>query len=155
MQYEQLTSNGAVKLLRLASFDSEQRMVSYIRGRIRTLSDREIVSAYLAGGDSSEIGARANCTADTVLYLVRRSGHKPRPRGPRSTKTLTLTDEMIVKLYRSGLSGPVIAERAGTTPATIYGRLRKAGVARRPAGDVSKAIAAATKARRSRKEQPP
>jgi hypothetical protein len=155
MQYEQLTSNAAVKLLRLASFDSEQRMVSYIRGRIRTLSDAEIVGRYLAGDNTDAIGLDANCTPDTVLYLVRRAGHKPRPRGPRSDKTLLITDDEIIRLYRSGLSGPVIAAKAGTTPATIYGRLRRYNVPRRPPGDVSKAIAAATKARRSRKEQPP
>lgn len=129
-------------------------MVSYVRGRIRTLSDAEIVGRYLAGGNTDAIGLDANCTADTVLYLVRRSGHKPRPRGPRSDKTLLITDDEIVRLYRSGLSGPVIAERAGTTPATVYARLRKAGVQRRPSGDVSKATAAASRERR-RREQPP
>lgn len=126
-------------------------MVSYIRGRLRTLSDQEIVSAYLAGGDSSEIGALANCPPDTVLYLVRRAGHQPRPRGPHSTKKLALTDEMIIRLYREGLSGPVIAERAGTTPATIYGRLRRYNVPRRPVGDQAKANAAASRARRKEK----
>lgn len=129
-------------------------MVSYIRGRLRTLSDRDIVSRYLAGEATDTIGLDANCTPDTVLYLVRRAGHKPRPRGPRGKKTLTLTDVEIIRLYREGFSGPVIAERAGTTPATIYGRLRKAGVARRPPGDVSKARAAAAGARRPRKEPP-
>jgi hypothetical protein len=154
MQYEQLTSNAAVKLLRLASFDSEQRMVSYIRGRLRTLSDAEIVGRYLAGGNTDAIGLDANCTPDTVLYLVRRAGHKPRPRGPRSDKTLLITDAEICRLYREGFSGPVIAAKAGTTAATIYGRLRKANVPRRPSGDVSKAMSDAARARSPRKEPP-
>jgi DNA-directed RNA polymerase specialized sigma24 family protein len=128
-------------------------MVSYIRGRSRTLSDAVIVSRYLAGEDSTAIGADANCTADTVLYLVRRSGGTTRPRGPRSTKTLTMDDAEIIRLYTvDGLSGPTIADRAGTTPATVYARLRKAGVPRRPPGDVSKATAAAARARRPRRE---
>jgi DNA-binding CsgD family transcriptional regulator len=128
-------------------------MVSYIRGRSRTLSDREIIAAYEAGEDTTSIGARANCPPDTVLYLVRRSGGTTRPRGPRSTKTLTMDDAEIIRLYTvDGLSGPAIADRAGTTPATVYARLRKAGVPRRPPGDVSKATAAASRARR-RKEQ--
>jgi DNA-binding CsgD family transcriptional regulator len=138
----------------LASFDSEQRMVSYIRGRLRTLSDAEIIARYLAGEATDAIGQDANCPPDTVLYLVRRAGHQPRPRGPHSTKKLIITDAEIVKLYRDGLSGPVIAARAGTTPATIYGRLRRYNVPRRPPGDVSKATAAAARARRPRKEPP-
>jgi hypothetical protein len=105
-------------------------MVSYIRGRSRTLSDAVIVSRYLAGEDSTAIGADANCTADTVLYLVRRSGGTTR------------------------LSGPTIADRAGTTAATIYHRLRAHNVPRRPAGDTSKASSAAARARRLRKEPP-
>jgi hypothetical protein len=130
-------------------------MVSYIRGRLRTLSDAEIVGRYLAGEATDAIGFDANCPPDTVLYLVRRAGHQPRPRGPHGTKKLVITDDEIVRLYRSGLSGPAIAAKAGTTPATIYGRLRRYNVPRRPPGDVSKALAAATKARRARKEQPP
>lgn len=129
-------------------------MVSYVRGRIRTLSDAEIVGRYLAGEQTDAIGQVANCPPDTVLYLVRRAGHKPRPRGPRSDKTLLITDDEIIRLYRSGLSGPAIAGRAGTTAATIYARLRKANVQRRPSGDASKATAAAARERR-RREQPP
>lgn len=129
-------------------------MISYVRGRVRTLSDREIVAAYEAGEDTTSIGARANCPPDTVLYLVRRSGGKTRPRGPRSTKTLALTDSEICRLYRDGLSGPTIADRAGTTAATVYARLRANKVECRAAGDTRKAMTAAARARR-RKEQTP
>lgn len=130
-------------------------MVSYIRGRgLRTLSDREIVSLYLSGEDSMSIGARANCASETVLYLVRRAGGTVRPRGPhKRVKVLPLDDDMIVKLYRDGLSGPVIADRCGTTPATIYAILRSHHVPRRSPGNVSAAMAAAAKAR-ARKPMP-
>jgi hypothetical protein len=128
-------------------------MVSYIRGRLRTLSDAVIVGRYLAGEDSTAIGADANCSADTVLYLVRRSGHKPRPRGPRiRRKVLRISDDEITRLYKDGFSGPVIAERAGTTPATIYALLDKAGIQRRSSGDISRAMLAASRARRLPKE---
>lgn len=130
-------------------------MVSYIRGRLRTLSDAVIIARYLAGETTDAIGLAANCPTDTVLYLVRRAGHKPRPRGPRSTKTLLITDDEICKLYRDGLSGPVIADRAGTTAATIYGLLRKNGVQLRAPGDTKKATAAASRGRHLRKEPPP
>lgn len=125
-------------------------MVSYVRGRgARTLSDAEIVAQYLAGEDSMTVGARANCAAETVLYLVRRSGGTVRGPGPHRPRTvLPLGDEVIVSLYRDGLSGPVIADRCGTTPSTIYKVLQDHGVERRSCGDVSRAIYAAKSARR-------
>jgi DNA-binding CsgD family transcriptional regulator len=132
-------------------------MVSYVRGRTpRTLSDADIVSRYLAGEDSYTIGTRANCSGETVLYLVRRAGHQPRPRGARKrTKVLPLTDLEIARLYTvEGLSGPTIADRCGTTAATIYAVLRSHNVPRRPSGEVSKAMSAAARAR-LRQKQPP
>jgi hypothetical protein len=124
-------------------------MVSYVRGRTaRTLSDAQIIERYLAGESSPDISLAAHCTADTVLYLVRRAGHPTRPPGGRPRKPLPLTDEQIIRLYTvDGLSGPVIADRAGTTPVTIYSILKLAGVVMRPPGDVSKARAAAARAR--------
>jgi hypothetical protein len=132
-------------------------MVSYVRGRTaRTLNDAQIIAAYLAGEDSHTLGARANCSGETVLYLVRRAGHQPRPRGTRKrTKALALEDAEIIRLYTvEGLSGPVIAERCQTTAATIYSRLRANNVPRRPAGEVSKAMSIAARAR-PRKPPPP
>jgi hypothetical protein len=126
-------------------------MVSYVRGRgARTFSDAEIVAAYEAGEDSASIGARANCDAATVLYLVRRSGGTVRPRGTRPrVKVLPLTDAEIVQIYcHEGLSGTVIADRCGVTPATIYSLLHRHGVVMRPAAHVAKATAAAARARK-------
>lgn len=108
-------------------------MVSYVRGRTRALSDAEIIAAYVGGEDSNTVAARAHCDAGTVLYLVRRAGHPIRPRGTRPSKSLTLSDDEIVSLYRAGLSGTVIADRAATTSGTIYNRLRRLGVQIRPA----------------------
>lgn len=130
-------------------------MVSYIRGRgLRKLSDAEIVSRYLAGDSSTDIGLDANCLPDTVLCLVRRSGgtvRRPGQRRPR--KALPLDDEQICKLYREGLSAPTIADRCGVTAAPIYAVLRAHGVERRKAGDVSRAIYAAMKS--ARRGMPP
>jgi DNA-binding CsgD family transcriptional regulator len=130
-------------------------MVSYVRGRAaRTLSDAQIVERYIAGKSSADISLAANCTCDTVLYLVRRAGHPIRPRGARPRKILPLTDVDIIRLYTvDGLSGPTIADRAGVTAATIYGILKRAGVARRSSGEVSKAMHDAAKAR-ARKPPP-
>jgi DNA-binding CsgD family transcriptional regulator len=130
-------------------------MVSYVRGRTaRTLSDAEIVLAYLAGGSSSDISLAANCTADTVLDLVRRAGHPTRPRGARPRKPLTLTDAEICKLYQmDGLSGPTIADRCQTSPVTIYSILQANNIPRRPCGEVSRAMHDAIRAR-TRKPPP-
>lgn len=130
-------------------------MVSYIHGRgRRTLSDREIVSRYMAGDSSTDIGFDAGCNSDTVLYLVRRAGHQPRPRGGHAQrKALPLGDEQICKLYRDGISGPLLAERCGTTPATIYSLLRRHGVQLRAPGETKKAMSIAARAR-ARKEPP-
>lgn len=132
-------------------------MISYVRGRgPRTLSDAEIIGRYLAGGSTDAIGQDANCPPDTVLYLVRRAGHKTRPRGPRARhKLLPLDDQAIIRLYTiDGLSGPTIAGKCGTTPSTIYKILQAHGINRRRAGDVSRAICAAMKSARRRKGQP-
>lgn len=135
-------------------------MISYVRGRkARTLSDAEIVAAYVGGEDSSSVAERAGCDAGTVLYLVKRAGQPTRPRpAPRCHKKLALSDAEICRLYADGLSGPVIADRARTTASTIYGVLRRNGVQSRPAADVARmsAIAsAAVKKRRTRKDPPP
>lgn len=124
-------------------------MVSYVRGRgARNLSDPEIIALYLSGADSTTVGAQASCSAETVLYLVKRAGHPVRPRGTRPRlKVLPLTDAEIVQSYREGLSAPVIADRCACSAATIYNILRLNNEPRRPPASTAKATAAATRAR--------
>jgi DNA-binding CsgD family transcriptional regulator len=134
-------------------------MISYVRGRkARTLSDAEIVAAYVGGEDSSSVAERASCDAGTVLYLVKRAGQPTRPRpAPRPYKKLALSDAEICRLYRDGLSGIAIGDRAGTSASTIYGVLRRNDVPTRSAADPTrmKAIAsAAVKKRRTGKDPP-
>lgn len=128
-------------------------MVSYVRGRnTRTMTDEAIVEAYAAGEDSTSVGHRAGCDANTVLYLVRRSGGTVRPRGTRPRlKVLPLTDAEVVQSYREGLSAPVIADRCGVSAATIYTILEKSGCPRRPAASTATAAAAVSRAKRKRK----
>jgi hypothetical protein len=133
-------------------------MVSYVRGRgARTLSEPEIIALYLSGEDSATVGAKANCDATTVLYLVKRAGHPVRPRGPRPRlKVLPLTDAEILESYREGLSGPTIADRCGVSAATIYKILKDGGCPCRPPASTAKATAAATRARtRTKRKGPP
>lgn len=147
-------STLSVNVLTFASPLPGNAMANYIRGRTRTLSDAEIVRAYNGGEDSNAIANRANCDASTVLYLVRRAGYPVRPRGPLPRKKLALSDAEIVRLYRDGLSGPVIADRAKTTAGTIYALLRRNGVQPRAPQQVATAAAAAARAARKRKELP-
>lgn len=127
-------------------------MVSYVRGRTaRTMSDAEIVELYLSGLDSSTVGARASCDSTTVLDLVRKAGGTVRGRGGR-LGPLPLTDAAICQMYRDGMAGPMIADKAACASSTIYQILRKAGVRCRPSASTRSATAASALARRRAKE---
>jgi DNA-binding CsgD family transcriptional regulator len=109
-------------------------MPSYVRGRPRAgrlISDAEIVELYAAGTDSMVIGIQAGCSDTTVRDLVRAAGGAVRARGGKPRRVLALPDAEIVRLYKSGMGGVEIADRAGCTPNTIYAILRNSGVALR------------------------
>lgn len=118
-------------------------MVSYISGRTRrTLSDADIVRLYVEGLDSDTIGARANCTATTVLDLVRKAGEIVRSSGgPRKPDRHRLTDAEICARYRRGDSGPTIADAAACSASAIYHILRRNNVPVRSRADVLRALA--------------
>lgn len=124
-------------------------MVSYIRGRVRALTDAEIVRLYVAGLDSESVGARANVNPTTVLDLVRKAGETVRSRGkPPPEKLLAITAAEICRRYRNGESGPKLADAAHCSAATIYGVLRRAGIKRRPASSYAQSAAAAAVVKR-------
>lgn len=125
-------------------------MPSYQRGHARNgrhLTDAEIVELYAAGADALSIGMRAGCCDTTVRNLVRAAGGVVRPRGGRPRRALLISGDEIVRLYRSGLGGVELADRAGCAPGTIYRVLRESGVHVRPSF-------AASKADRQRRRQP-
>jgi len=132
-------------------------MVSYVRGKTGgpKLSDDQIAAAYAEGEDSVSIALRANVDSTTVLKIARAAGVPIRPRGRGKRKTLGLTDADICRLYEAGVSGPVIADRAGTTTNTVYNILRRGGIPLRTSGAVSSAMAAASRARRYPRKEPP
>jgi tRNA (guanine37-N1)-methyltransferase len=56
-----------------------------------------------------------------------------RARLPRSRQRPTLSDDELVRAYRSGVGSYRIAARSGLSPSTVRARLREAGVRMRPA----------------------
>jgi hypothetical protein len=86
------------------------------------------------------------------LAIVRAAGGAVRTPGSSQRRSLRLSDVEIISLYQSGLSGTVVADRAGCTTGTIYRLLEASGVPRRGAYDKSKAARqAAHRARQSEK----
>jgi hypothetical protein len=126
-------------------------MPSYIRGRARIgrhLPDAEIVALYEAGTDAYVIGIMAGCCDSTVRALVRAAGGTVRGRGGKPRRDLAITDAEMVRLYQTGLSGVVVADRAGCSPGTVYNRLRACGVTAR--ASFEKAAAERRKKRRNK-----
>jgi hypothetical protein len=110
-------------------------MPSYVRGREtgRKLSDDEIVRAYVSGETSDSIALRAECCGVTVLQIIRRAGVAVRkPGAPPNHKSRLISDAEIIRRYRAGEAGPILADAAGCTPGTIYRVLRNHGVEVRP-----------------------
>lgn len=110
-------------------------MPSYVRGRERgrLLSDDQITELYASGETADAIAQKAGCCGVTVLELVRKAGLPVRkPGAPPSHKPRTISDSEIVRRYRAGQSGPLIADAADCTPSTIYRLLRGLGVEVRP-----------------------
>jgi hypothetical protein len=110
-------------------------MPSYVRGRkYRRIGDDEIVRLYVeAGLDADTVGFRAGCSGTTILKIIRASGHPVRRAGRGAPRHRNISDEEIIERYRSGQSGPLIADAAGCTPGTIYHLLHRNGVTTRPA----------------------
>lgn len=111
------------------------RMPSYVRGRERgrLLDDTEIVEAYLSGETADSIAQRAACCGVTVLQIIRRAGVAVRKPGAKPAhKPRRISDGELVRMYRDGKSGPLIADLAGCTPGTVYRVLRSLGVPVRP-----------------------
>lgn len=110
-------------------------MPSYVRGRERgrLLSNAEVVEAYVSGETAESIAQRARCCGVTVLQIVRAAGEPVRrPGAPPTHKPRTISDSEIVRRYRAGEHGPLLADAAGCTPGTIYRVLRAHGVEVRP-----------------------
>lgn len=116
-------------------------MPSYVRGREngRTLDNQQIVDLYLSGETAESIAQRAQCCGATVLQIVRQAGHPVRKPGKAPTKPLLISDSDLVRRYRAGEPGTLIAIAAGCTPSTVYRALRNLGVEIRPAPSVSNA----------------
>jgi hypothetical protein len=117
-------------------------------GRGQLLDDAEIVRLYAEIGDSELVGLRAGVSGTTVLNRVRAAGGTIfKPGHARHNKRLktTLSDDEICQLYRDGLSGPKIADRARCSAGHVYNVLNAAKIPRRRALDYFPALNAARK----------
>jgi hypothetical protein len=98
------------------------------------MTDAEIVAAYIIQMDADAVAHAAGVCADTVRRAVKAAGQPlAHCRGKQWARPLRISDAEICRRYLAGEDGPAIALAAGTTPNTIYYRLERAGIARRPA----------------------
>jgi hypothetical protein len=109
-------------------------VVSYVRGKTRRrLSDDEIIRMYVEDGtDAESIAFQAGCSGSTVLSIVRAAGHQTRKPGRGAPRKRLIDDAEIIRRYRAGQTGPLLADAAGCTPGTIYRLLRQYGIDVRP-----------------------
>lgn len=97
----------------------------------RTMTDEQVIAAYLAGGDCDAVGWQAGIHAQTVRRILTDAGVELRPpqRGRRYHWGI---DELeVCRRYRAGESGVALAAALNTSSARIYGILRRHGVERR------------------------
>lgn len=119
-------------------------------GRGQRLSDAEIVALYAETKDSVLVAMRAGISSTTVLNRVRASGGEVYQRGHGRIHAhikLKCSQDEICRLYQvEGVSGPVLAERAGCSTSLIYIILKAHGITRRRATDYAYKVAARRRA---------
>jgi DNA-directed RNA polymerase specialized sigma24 family protein len=105
------------------------------RRRDRRISKRldadaieRLVTEYVAGTPSAELGQRYGLAKSSVLRLVR--GASERVRHPRLSVTETA---QLIALYEAGLPQKDIAERLGRSPSAVWHVLRRHGLIGGPA----------------------
>lgn len=97
------------------------------------MTDAEIVAAYITHRDADAVGTMAGVCADTVRKAVKAAGQPlARCKGMTWAKPLKISDAEICRRYVAGEGGPELAFAAGCSAATIYYRLKRAGIERRP-----------------------
>jgi DNA invertase Pin-like site-specific DNA recombinase len=152
------------------SFTEPIRSDGNSRGRPTAERDAEIVSRYRSIETVKEIATAIRVSTTTVLNVLERCGIERRSRGFRRTRPgkppgplRRIDTEVVVTLYREGLSQRQVAAQLDCSTSTVGERLREAGIrtiqpnkandaeiARRSAEDQSQyAIAAAVGMSRS------
>jgi predicted Zn-ribbon and HTH transcriptional regulator len=103
--------------------------------------DRDRLKGYLDDGLSLEqIGAREGKHPSTIGYWLKKHGLAPSH--AKHGRRVDLDDVDLAVMVDEGLTGREIAELFGTTPATIYRRLRGLGISKRAGSRVEAARAA-------------
>jgi DNA-directed RNA polymerase specialized sigma24 family protein len=103
----------------------------------------QIVNFYVEGLSAREIAASMGCGKSTVLRRLHELGISVRSKGDsahrRRRKRITphrpdILDNVLVDLYRKGLSTITIARQLGCHATTVFRRLKSAGTKLRPVG---------------------
>ncbi len=100
-----------------------------IRQQQRRLTPEErtlIARKYEAGATAAELAIEFGCHPMTVTKAIKANGV-----AMRLAKTTSERVDAIIRLYESGLSMEVTAERVGVSPKTVFNYLRKRSIERR------------------------
>jgi DNA-directed RNA polymerase specialized sigma24 family protein len=138
-----IAGQGAELLVGLRGFKLNPALLTYIvdaprpgptrrrsRRRERQISKRldtetveRLVTEYVGGASSAELGRRYGIAKSSVLRLVRHAGEAVRH--PRLSET-----EMaqLIALYEAGLPQKDIAEHIGRSPSAVWHFLRRLGM---------------------------
>lgn len=92
----------------------------------------KIVSEYLGGEPSTRLAEKYGTTRQTILTYVKNAGVTPRPArkpttGPGGNIPADVRDQ-IISAYQNGKSSTEIAKEFGSSPITVLGVVRAAGV---------------------------
>lgn len=96
----------------------------------------KIVALHNAGNRRAEIKAQLGVGENTIIYVLKHAREagihvERRSAGRRPDPQVMARREEIARRYRSGQSGPTIAQELGIKAETVYSSLRALGVERR------------------------
>jgi hypothetical protein len=101
--------------------------------RIQAANDAdELRERYEAGATLVELGQHYGVSNVTILYRMRRAGIPRRTPGPAPKNLPNSEADELRRLYEAGATLAVLAHHYGVSQSTIFRRMQRAGIARRP-----------------------
>jgi len=129
---DELYRNAPVALDRKAA--AARPVIESVRARrIQVANDAdELRLRYEAGATLVELGHQYGVSNVTILYRMRRAGIPRRPpRAPQKDLPKSEADELR-RLYKAGATLAELARRYGVSESTVFRRMERAGIPRRP-----------------------
>jgi len=127
-----ISSESVRQVLKRAGM-SRRSSGDYHRTYLSRAELQRVARLYESGMSAASVGRTLGLGGSKVIYRLHRLGIEVRPAGHYgrvSKDELKRTGE----LYASGLTGTEVAQRLGLGLPTVYARLRRMGVPRRPRG---------------------